>query len=482
MEGRNLRERKSKIEKLAEYKRTREGGRRTYKLEEDAAIYDEVTEEQYKSIVRGRLAKDDFVVDDGVGGYMDNGMDDFDEREQAGMSDEEDVKPKPIKKDTKAKAKAKPRPLPPAVTPSISAYRPTVSAAQETDFMASLLGDMDTIDMKPKFSKKRKPEPEPDHEDPFSTSDAPSRPTKYGYRSSYAEGDMSSDGFLDTGMPSGPSSDDDFAVLSPKKKLKTEDAGMTPAIHRLGINRMDGNSSAGESMADTSFDDMDMDAFMDVDEDFTDEKPMLTAKKEPDVKARPLKPMNGALNAEDKKKSLDSIPTWLSVYDSLTVSSEDKLGPTAGSSKTSANPSSISILEDDGSLRFFWLDYLEHEGRLYFVGKAQDKTSKAWLSCCVTVENLQRNLFVLPRERRVEEDEETGELVDTDVVPSLTDVYADFDRVRKKVGIKSFKGKFVNRRYAFGEKDIPRGESQWLKVVYGFDGGRTNLNLPQRLI
>ncbi len=64
------------------------------KLEEDAAIYDEVTEEQYKSIVRGRLAKDDFVVDDGVGGYMDNGMDDFDEREQAGMSDEEDVKPK----------------------------------------------------------------------------------------------------------------------------------------------------------------------------------------------------------------------------------------------------------------------------------------------------------------------------------------------------------------------------------------------------
>ena len=29
--------------------------------------------------MRGRLAQDDFVVDDGVGGYMDNGMDDFDE-------------------------------------------------------------------------------------------------------------------------------------------------------------------------------------------------------------------------------------------------------------------------------------------------------------------------------------------------------------------------------------------------------------------
>jgi DNA polymerase alpha subunit A len=40
-------------------------------------LYDEVTEDQYKSIVRGRLEKDDFVVDDGVSGYMDNGMDDW---------------------------------------------------------------------------------------------------------------------------------------------------------------------------------------------------------------------------------------------------------------------------------------------------------------------------------------------------------------------------------------------------------------------
>jgi DNA polymerase alpha subunit A len=44
---------------------------------EEAEIYDEVTEDQYKSVVQGRLAKDDFVVDYGVGGYLDNGMDDW---------------------------------------------------------------------------------------------------------------------------------------------------------------------------------------------------------------------------------------------------------------------------------------------------------------------------------------------------------------------------------------------------------------------
>jgi len=50
-------------------------------------------------------------------------------------------------------------------------------------------------------------------------------------------------------------------------------------------------------------------------------------------------------------------------------------------------------------------------------------------------------------------------------------VWKDFDQVRKKAGIKGWKAKFVKRRYAFGEADVPREEAQWLKVVYGFEGG-----------
>ncbi|KAF8337259.1 ribonuclease H-like domain-containing protein [Amanita rubescens] len=55
---------------------------------------------------------------------------------------------------------------------------------------------------------------------------------------------------------------------------------------------------------------------------------------------------------------------------------------------------------------------------------------------------------------------------DTDVVLSLKDVYNDFDMIRKQLNIKSWKAKFVKRKYAFGEKKVPRGESQWLKVVW----------------
>lgn len=40
-------------------------------------IYDEVTDEDYKLIVRERLDGDDFIEDDDGSGYVDNGMDDF---------------------------------------------------------------------------------------------------------------------------------------------------------------------------------------------------------------------------------------------------------------------------------------------------------------------------------------------------------------------------------------------------------------------
>jgi len=42
--------------------------------------------------------------------------------------------------------------------------------------------------------------------------------------------------------------------------------------------------------------------------------------------------------------------------------------------------------------------------------------------------------------------------------------------IRKEMRIKSYRGKFVKRKYAFGETEIPRGESSWMKVVYGFNG------------
>lgn len=369
------------------------------------------------------------------------------------------------KTNAKSKTKAKAKPPPPAVQPAISAYRPTVSAEKEEDFMNDLLGNMDHVPAKPVTRpRKRKPEPDVSYDHngssplPHRIYRSHSNDSGRGYGS--ADPDTSSDGpYYDDGV--GPSSGDDY-MFSPKKKQKTESSDITPAIEGMGQLGVE----SGTDDADTSFDDMDMDAFMDVDDDDLDMKPK--PKVEVDSSAKPLKPING--NAPPVKKKLDDNPAWLSVYDSLKVASDDSFGPAASSAARTPALTKVSILEEDGSLRFYWLDYLEHDGRLYFIGKAQDKKTKVWVSICVTVENIERNLFVLPRDRRLAEDEDTGEMYETDKVPDLQDIYMDFDRLRKKAGIKAFKGKFVKRKYAFGEKDVPREERQWLKVVYSFTG------------
>ena len=47
-----------------------------------------MSEAQYKSIVAGRLAQDDFVEDDGFSGYVDTGVDDFEQAEESEESDD----------------------------------------------------------------------------------------------------------------------------------------------------------------------------------------------------------------------------------------------------------------------------------------------------------------------------------------------------------------------------------------------------------
>ena len=323
--------------------------------------------------------------------------------------------------------------------------------------MNMLLGDMNTIKAVPSNpfrSRKRKPSPPPKYRSNDHRSSSPVD----------AYDGPHSDSFHDDMGPSG----DEF--MSPKKKPRTDPA-IGPALD--GLTNLGVHSSGPEDtgmddydFGDSSLDELDPSAF-----DQLDEPKPVASKVNPKVEPtevdlkKPPKPLPTSAPSENKKTENLG---WMSYYDSLSVSKDDALGsgPSAFSSTTQGK---ISALEPDGSLRFFWLDYLEHDGKVHFIGKLKDKNSGQWVSCCVTIENLQRNLYVLPRERRIEIDED-GDEYETDVVPQIQDVYQEFDAFRKRAGVRTWKAKFVKRKYAFGERDVPRGEAQWLKVVYGFDG------------
>ncbi|KAF9219738.1 hypothetical protein BS17DRAFT_760418 [Gyrodon lividus] len=462
---------KATVDKLSDYRRARDGGPRKWKPEEDVALYDEVTEDQYKSIVKGRLQKDDFVVDDGVSGYMDNGMDDWTGQDVADEEDEEDEdyysRKKSKKKipQTSSKAKVKSKAPPPVAKPSMSVYRPAVSVEQEEDFMADLLGGIDSAAIPaPKKSKKRKPSPVSDYDDV--KSDRSSSPVPYRKASSTYDA-YSSDGLVDDGALSNPPSSDfeDYsAMMSPKKKARIANGPsmVSPAIERMG--KLDVQSGSEDTFdASMDFEDINMNDFTDIED--IDMKPKPPIKKGPT--AVNLDPKPTIIGSGPSKKEDLSAPSWLSVYDSLAVASEDTLGSgPAFSSKTS-----INALEDNGTLHMFWLDYLEHGGKLYLIGKVKDKTSNTWVSACLAIQGIQRNLFVLPRPLRVfQEETEDGqsEMVETDVVPEKGDVYDDFERIRRKLGIKSWKARWVKRKYAFDVSDVPK-ETEWMKVLYSYE-------------
>ena len=70
----------SKASRLAELRALRATGKTrlsTYEVKEAENLYDEHDEEGYNKVVRDRLDRDDFVIDDNGEGYADDGREEW---------------------------------------------------------------------------------------------------------------------------------------------------------------------------------------------------------------------------------------------------------------------------------------------------------------------------------------------------------------------------------------------------------------------
>lgn len=86
----------SRHARLAELRALRASGKTrlsTYKVEEEENIYEEVDEEGYKKVVRARLDRDDFVIDDNGEGYADDGREEWmgERRDHSASGSEEEL-------------------------------------------------------------------------------------------------------------------------------------------------------------------------------------------------------------------------------------------------------------------------------------------------------------------------------------------------------------------------------------------------------
>uniref|UniRef100_W5KK76 DNA polymerase n=1 Tax=Astyanax mexicanus TaxID=7994 RepID=W5KK76_ASTMX len=121
----------------------------------------------------------------------------------------------------------------------------------------------------------------------------------------------------------------------------------------------------------------------------------------------------------------------------------------------------------DGEMvfRFYWLDAFEDQynqpGVVYLFGKVWIESAKAHVSCCVAVKNIERTMYFLPRENKV--NLQTGEV--TDVPVGMMDVYQEFNSLSEKFKIMKFKSKKVEKNYAFEIPDVPT-QCEYLEVRY----------------
>ncbi|KAJ1917120.1 DNA-directed DNA polymerase alpha catalytic subunit pol1 [Mycoemilia scoparia] len=149
----------------------------------------------------------------------------------------------------------------------------------------------------------------------------------------------------------------------------------------------------------------------------------------------------------------DSEMTTESQTDSISV-------PTATAADTS----------DKSSLLLYWIDAFERNGIVYLIGKTYIPTQKKFQSCCLVVRNIERNVFLLPRQISSSSSTPSSQKQQQQQQPAdMDNVEAETKMILRRHGITKYKSKSVARKYNFEIPGIP-SETQYLKISYPFQG------------
>lgn len=127
-------------------------------------------------------------------------------------------------------------------------------------------------------------------------------------------------------------------------------------------------------------------------------QPLLTGQLKQSTVSFAPKFAKMADKSDEYSKSLESsvftdgaVPKWDALktnINTISATSDANTTPTA---------LGMNVLEEDGSLNMFWIDAQEINGIVYVFGKVKNHNDSKFVSCCLSVQNSMRNLFLLPR-------------------------------------------------------------------------------------
>ncbi|XP_035872605.1 DNA polymerase alpha catalytic subunit isoform X3 [Phyllostomus discolor] len=441
--SRSRREKKAKKgrqEALERLKKAKAGERYKYEVEDFTSVYEEVDEEQYSKLVQARQ-DDDWIVDDDGIGYVEDGREIFDddleddalESHELGKGDKARNKEK---RNVKKSVVTKPNNIKSMFI--ASAGKKTVDKAVESakdNLLGDILQDLTT-------------------ETPHAAPPPVIIPKKK--RSSGASLNPFS-AHTPKAVPSGKTA----SPISRKEPLLTpiplkhaEFAG-EPAPAELCMH------SKEESGATTDFEDGDFDEPMEAEE--VDVEPV--AAKTWNQESEPAEVVKH--EADLGKGTLSCLGGFLPDVSCWDIDQEDDSSFLVQEVQVDSNCLPlVKGADEEQVFQFYWLDAYEDQysqpGVVFLFGKVWIKSAETHVSCCVMVKNIERTLYFLPRETKV--DLNTGKETGTPV--TMKDVYNEFDeKIATKYKIMKFKSKIVEKNYAFEIPDIPE-KSEYLEVRY----------------
>ncbi|KAJ5931802.1 hypothetical protein N7516_006291 [Penicillium verrucosum] len=452
-------------ERLAELRALRASGKKrisTYEIEDQGDIYDEVDDDGYKKVIRNRLDQDDFVVDDNGAGYADDGREVWNEQTAEYDSDGSDELPtrgKAAKRKREEEQQRKEK-MNNGISKyfnkgqtSASAPKPKpVATAEDDAFMADLLGEVDTNVasnhaptrnivksearrkvrvLSPPLSEKRRRERLQARDE----NDMPSSPMK--------DQALHSDDLDDGPLPMPDDDDVPMSDILPSSPI-------IKAVERRNIVPV-----KAEEPEDDDVDLMDV-AEVTGDSSLKSKTINMTGSRPPPK----IKPdIASAPASSSPVKSMPEVmdASWNDLRSKLNV-----LSSPAPEMRSFGKLHAQDVVEEDGSLRMFWLDYTEVNGSLCLFGKVKNKQNGSYTSAFVKVDNILRKLYFLPREYRYKHGRATEEEVD------MQDVYSEVDEMMTKLKVGMHKMKPCERKYAFEMPGVPK-EAEYLKLLYPYD-------------
>ncbi|XP_032865986.2 DNA polymerase alpha catalytic subunit isoform X2 [Tyto alba] len=406
--SRSRRERKSRRgqqEALERLKKAKAGEKIKYEVEEFTGVYDEIDEEEYSKMVRERQ-DDDWIVDDDGVGYIEDGREIFDEdldddalgssrKGKGGRTSTVD------KKNVKKSVVSKPNTIKSMFIASAGKKTTdkTVDLSKD-DLLGDILQDLnaETVQISPPpiiMLKRKRSAGVPLN--PFSVQSQTRKvitPVSKKAPAHLRKEALSPASF----HPKHPNYTAKSVIVSENEDTKyvqkaTENGGIVKTIEEKAVE--------GDDQGMMDFDEEDFDEPMEAEHVETIPETAESLKRDKEIEKKEAE----QLESEKKETSVlsCSLP-GVSCWDRIDEDEADLVV-----AEVQLDPSLLPLVNGENGdqvFRFYWLDAYEDQysqpGVVFLFGKVWIESANTYVSCCVTVKNIERTVYLLPRETKVE--------------------------------------------------------------------------------